>query len=133
MSLLQTSRKHGRAFTLAEIMVSLLFLSIALLGLVSAQIYSLRASGGNRSRHTASVIAHNMLNEKEEALRKDFSTSVAQSRSAVEGQEGFQCAIIEESPAADFKKITVIIYWKESQENHEYSIWTYIYSYASSS
>jgi prepilin-type N-terminal cleavage/methylation domain-containing protein len=122
-----------RGFTLAEIMVCLLFLSIALLALVSTQIYSLRASGGNRLRHTASIIAYTIMNEKEEALRKDFTASASQAKADVVGHEGFQCAVLEDLLQADFKRITVIIYWRDGQENHEYSIWTYIYKFASSS
>ncbi|MDQ7825191.1 MAG: prepilin-type N-terminal cleavage/methylation domain-containing protein [Candidatus Eremiobacteraeota bacterium] len=121
------TRRRQRAFTLAEIMVSLLFLSIALLGLVSSQIYSLRASGGNRGRHYASLLAGRIMNEKKEVAKTDFSKALQQDTTPVAGEEGYSYRVIEELKSSDFKKITVTVYWREDSLVCEYSLWTYFY------
>jgi Tfp pilus assembly protein PilV len=110
-------------------MVCLVILSIAILGLVSAQIYSLKVTTGNKMRHTASVIATTLMNEKEEALRANFSQSAAQPRIAFSGAEGFEYAISEEIVDTNFKKIDVDVYWTENGIEHTYSIWTNLYNY----
>ncbi|MDQ7821205.1 MAG: prepilin-type N-terminal cleavage/methylation domain-containing protein [Candidatus Eremiobacteraeota bacterium] len=121
--------KRSRGFTLAEIMVCLLLLTIAVMGLVSTQIYSLKATGGNKYRHLASVIAYRVMSEKEKALRTDFSVSAAHSRSDVPGEEGFQYEVLEEAPGTSIKKVTVKVYWTEGTELKSYSLWTYLYDY----
>jgi len=112
-------------------MVAMVFLSIALLGLVSVQIYSLRATGGNRQRHVASIIASSVMNEKEEALRKNFSDPVGQARMEVPGQEGYHYEVTEELCAPSLKKVTVTVSWKERERTVEYSVWTYIFDFKS--
>jgi len=112
-------------------MVAMVFLSIALLGLVSVQIYSLRATGGNKQRHSASIIASSLMNEKEEALRKDFATSVAQARITVPDQDLYQYEVVEETSAPSLKKITVTVSWKEGDKTLDYSVWTYVFDFKS--
>ncbi|MHC9538126.1 MAG: prepilin-type N-terminal cleavage/methylation domain-containing protein [Vulcanimicrobiota bacterium] len=131
MSSSRIYRKSNKAFTLAEIMVALVILSVAVLGLVSAMIYSMRAGGGNRLRHTASVIAYRIMNEKETQLRKDFCGNVTTSgRLDVHENEGFQYCIQDVYQADDdLKKISLSVYWDEEGADREYSIYTYIYKY----
>ncbi|MDQ7823495.1 MAG: prepilin-type N-terminal cleavage/methylation domain-containing protein [Candidatus Eremiobacteraeota bacterium] len=118
-------------FTLAELLVALAILSIAALGLVGAQLYSMKAGGGSRMRHTASTIAYRIMVETEDTLRKDFLTSVTTAKTGVPGQEGFQYQVHDalEGGATDLKKITVTVYWEEEGAEREYSVFTYIYKY----
>lgn len=108
-------------------MVSLLFLSIAILGLVSTQIYSLKASAGNRGRHNASLLAQRIMNEKKEASKTDFTQSLSLERTPVTGEEGYFYSVNEEVKSSDFKKITVTVYWSEDSQEYIYSVWTYFY------
>ncbi|MEW6279108.1 MAG: prepilin-type N-terminal cleavage/methylation domain-containing protein [Candidatus Eremiobacterota bacterium] len=116
-----------RGFTLAEIMVCLVLLTIAVLGLIAVQIYSLRAGQGNRERHTASVLASAALGRIEEQVRQDFSSSVAQPRRPHPEAAGYEMQVLETLPDVDLKRVEVHIFWRGKDGWHDYSLWTIFY------
>ncbi len=112
-------------------MVALAILSIAVLGLVSTHIYSMKASSGDRMRHTASVIAYQIMNENEDNLRKNFAASVATTQKIdVPGKEDYDYSIQDTYEGSnDLKKIAVTLYWMEEGAERDYTVTTYVYKY----
>jgi Tfp pilus assembly protein PilV len=112
-------------------MVALVLLSIAVLGLVGAIMYSMKAGGGNRMRHTASVIAYRVMNEKEAELRQVFSANVSTSgKLDVPENEGFQYRVQDVYQTGDdLKRVSCSVYWAEEGADREYSVYTYVYKY----
>lgn len=116
-----------RGLNLAEVMVSLLLISIAVLGLVSVHLYSARAAQGNRSRHTASVLAASTMHQTEERVRQDFSVSVASPRQAHPEAAGYEYEILETLPEPTLKRVEVRVFWQTREGAQQYAIWTMFY------
>src|SRR5438105_210758 len=108
---------RARGFTLAEVMVCVLLLAMAVLGLVSVQVYTLNATKSNRGAHTATVISTSVMNDVEHRLHQNFTQSVAQSSTAVPGFDGFQCAVAESfvDTAQTLKQIDTTVFWKDKE------------------
>lgn len=123
-----------RAFTLAEVLIFLALLAMAVLGLMSTQTYAMRCSQFNRLRHTASTILTSELSESESLLKRDFRLDAGHLRTDLPDYPGFASAVTslyEPDTGSDerLRKITVWVYWTDpgaSQEN-VVQAWTYVY------
>lgn len=109
-------------------MVALVLITIAVLGLVSVHIYSARAAQGNRERHTASLLAASRLHLLEEAVRQDFSVSVAAPRAPDPDQPAYEVEVLESLPEPTLKRVEVRIFWNSKQGPQQYSLWTLFYN-----
>ncbi|MBI2913109.1 MAG: prepilin-type N-terminal cleavage/methylation domain-containing protein [Chloroflexi bacterium] len=112
-------------FTLAEIMVALLVVSIGLFALVALQIHSLRAQQGTTQRHTASLLAASLADEAVEQLEIDFGAAVDKSRQAatVAGYE-FEIRAAPDPASALLKQLEVVVYWTDRQGAQQYRLAT---------
>ncbi len=117
-----------RGFNLAEVMVSLLLITIAVLGLVSVHIYSARAAQGNRGRHTASLLAASRLHALEEAVRQDFAVSVAAAKAPDPDQPDYQVEVLETLPEPTLKRVEVRVSWDSKEGPQRYDLWTLFYA-----
>lgn len=108
-----------RAFSLIEVMSALLLISVGLFALVALQIHSLRMQQGSTDRHTASVLASDLMDEAVAALEEDFEQDVAAARqaSAVEGFE-FSRSVAPDPASPLLKVVLVEVYW--SNPNGEF-------------
>ena len=79
--------------TLAEVMVFVALVSMAMLALVGAQIYAIRANLGSRERALASSIAYSQINEVLKEQREQYSKVAAQPRQKVLYQPDFESAV----------------------------------------
>lgn len=127
--------RRTSGFTLAEVMICVALLSMAVLGLVSAQIFALQAGQGNKKRHTASVMAWRLLSDVEEQARRDFSVSAARPRQRAAERLGpnemfqdYEYEIREQNLAPDFRRVEVVLHFTDDKgARSEYSAWTYLY------
>lgn len=118
-----------RALSLAEVIVALACLAVALLGLVGAQLYVMRAGAKQERFHQASLLAGSQLARVEQKLRDDFSAVVDQPRTTLE--PGYEWACRRSPPAdasltAELTRVDVSIYYQDAQGPHEYQLWTYV-------
>lgn len=116
-----------RGLTLAEVMVAVGLLALAILGLVSAQLFATRASNEVSERHLAGVIAASLMADAEVTLRKSFSQSVSRARSPVPEHRGYQAEVNQNVVmSGDLKEIEVIVYWVDKKGPQEHHLWTKI-------
>lgn len=102
-------------------------LSMAILGLVSAQLFATRAGQEVSERHLAGVIASSLMADAEVTLRKSFSQSVARSRGPVPEHPRYQAEITETRRlSGDLKEIEVTVYWIDKEGPQEHRLWTKI-------
>lgn len=116
--------------TLAEVMIFLMLVSMAILALVGAQIYSLRANSGSRQRTTASTLAYSVLNEVLSQQRQSFSARADRARAKMEYEPDFESAVSQlyyPDGKNDLKQIFCSVYWTDKEGPHEFSTWTYVY------
>lgn len=119
--------KGPRGFTIAETMVALVVLSIAVLGLVAVQAYSLRSSQGNKTRHEASEIASAVMASVESRLRKNpDDTTIAQTE-RVPVREGFEYTVTTRTAETRLLHVSVCVYYKDRTGEHSYDVWTYYF------
>lgn len=117
-----------RGFTLAEVMLAVLILSLAVLGMLSVQAYAFRAQGKGTERNRASLLAASRMNAVEAKLKDDFGATLTQARAPVPDAPGFELAVAQAAvPAlADLREVLVTVYWTDDQGPHEYGLRTRI-------
>lgn len=105
-------------------------MALALLALVSAEVYSARADKGGAARHTATVIASSYLSEAEQALSRNFSNTVTASRQAVPAPPaGYEYQVTAtDEVGGTVKNVRVTVYWKDQQGDQSYTMWTRVLS-----
>lgn len=116
-----------RGFTVIEVMVAVVFLSIALLGLIGTQIYAVRSTEGNRARLEASEIAATVMSGVESRLRQSFATSVAAEKTLVRGEDGPWYEVAErweDEPARKLRRVDVTVRYRDEGVEHAYALWT---------
>ena len=125
----QPSSSPGRGFTLVEVMVSLVFLTIAIFGLVSANIYAARAHQVSKERQAANVLAVSQLESCERLLRHDFNESVELVRHSFPSNPDFEREVLVSSVGTrtDLKRVDVNIYWNDKNGAQNENLWTYFY------
>lgn len=106
--------------------MAFLVLSLAILGLVSVQVYALRAQSKMGERNVAAVIAASRLNALEGQLDQDFGRVVAAARAPLPDHPDYQLAIAERAlPGLDnLKEVAVCVYWTDAHGPHEYCVWS---------
>lgn len=114
-----------RAFSLAEVMVAVGLVGMAILGLVSAQIFATRARHDVSRRQTAGVIATSMMNDAQASLAYDFSASVARPRAVQPTYPEFQTEVDEQKVMpGQLDRVEVVVYWTGKYGPQEYRLWT---------
>lgn len=118
-----------RGFSLAEIMVSLFLLSLAMLGLISAYVYSLRAADHGRERDDITQYATQIMGEIEAVSRRNSSYyNINQSRRRTpcgDSRGQLFYAVDDQALSIRMKKITLVIYapGERGAPEIEYPFW----------
>ena len=112
-----------RGFSLAEVVVAFLVVTLAVLALVSVQIYVLRAQAKTTERSTASTLAASRLNSIESVLLQDFYAPVAASRAPLPEPPGFELAVTDEV-LDQLREVHVAVYWTDANGPQEQALWT---------
>lgn len=84
MNSLGTSRQQQRGFTLVEILIALVVLSIGLLGLAALQLMSLRSNHGSAMRSQATFLAYDIVDR----MRANRSAALDGAYNIGLGEEG---------------------------------------------
>lgn len=107
-------------------MLCLGIMAMALLALVSAEVYSARADKGGAQRHTATVAASSILSQAEQDLQHDFNADVSAGRQALPAPpSGYEYQVdVSSEEGGDIKKVKVTVFWSDQQGQQQYSMWT---------
>ena len=142
-------KRRCSGFNLAEVAVVILLLTVAVLALVSSQIYVIKSKEKNEERHQASLIASSLLADLEQALGEDFTVELVYADEDVLGFAGFSDNPVNNPSAYDapylgrFKftvlavdgdttrtrKVNLVVSWEDQDGTHDYRIWTTFYDY----
>ncbi|MEW6283500.1 MAG: hypothetical protein AB1758_33125 [Candidatus Eremiobacterota bacterium] len=123
-------RRAGcKALTFAEVLVALAILAMAVMALISVQLFALQAGTKGRLRHQAATEAASRLDALEGLLRssrEEFQVDHSQARAAIPGRPGWFAAQADRLESPNLKRITVSVYFPDRTE-HEYTLWTLVY------
>ncbi|GMU53375.1 MAG: hypothetical protein AMXMBFR33_25210 [Candidatus Xenobia bacterium] len=113
-------------FSLTEVMVGLLFLTIAVFGVIAAYFITLRAEAKDDGLYTAVLVAQTELNRVEMQLKANFSQNVAHPPVPVPGHPGYQVAVAQQpGPDPELTRVEAQVTWSDRQGPHRYDAWVY--------
>lgn len=106
---------NASGFTLIEVMIALVILSVGILGAASMQISAITGNGMANKITEASMVASDRA---ERLLALKFSSSDLKDGS--DTVDGFGVSWVVTSPTTDSRDITVTVAWKEGDKDHSY-------------
>ncbi|MFN8612951.1 MAG: hypothetical protein U0931_35760 [Vulcanimicrobiota bacterium] len=128
------SKNRSRAgFSLSEVMVATVFLSLAAFAILSINVYTLQATRGNRNREMANRLAASQLSVAEAVLRINFHaspTSINTDRLGSEQYQGFEFLVEDlgyENAQKDLRSVRCRVFWNESGAARAYQLETTLY------
>lgn len=117
--------------SLVEVVAALGILSVAILGMVYTQIFTLRASNHSKGRQIAVQACRSHLNQARFQLRQNFSANpqtAGWQNEAVTSLPSLQYLVQEVTPNPnpwpDLKVIEVSVRWNDRQGDHSYQLTT---------
>lgn len=121
--------KDTKAFTLLEVMITLLILSVGMLGLATLQIMAIRGNSFGQQMTIASTLAQNKLEE----LREDDFDSIGTGNDVCVDQVNRctysrQWVVQDDTPQANMKTVEVRVTWTGAQADRAVSMGTIISS-----
>lgn len=110
--------RSSNGFTLMEVLVAMLILTVGLFGMAALTIEIINSNGLSNRMSTATVLAQ----DKMEEIRPGFFVTPPSNTTTIEDYNTISdhplfkrveriTDIVAGSPAADMKKITVTVYW----------------------
>lgn len=129
------SASSKRGFNLAEVMVAMVFLTLAIFAVMSVNVYTTRASQGNRNRQIANVLAATELSLAESVLRVNFhipADNINTKRMTSTKYPTFDFVVEDlgyEDPGKNLRGIRSRVFWMEDGVQRSYELSTTIYNY----
>ncbi len=115
------SKRNG--FSLIEVLIALVLLTVGLLALGGMQIVSIKGNSFSRGVTQATVLAQDKLEELRELPFADSSLSIGRHDEGVLSGSEFSRSYDVESLSATLKTVTVTVQWTE-EINHSISLST---------
>lgn len=103
--------KARQGFTLAELLLALIFLTAVLIPLL-ASISSILVASGDTEHN---MVAVNLAQAKMEEIKNTaFDSIVDESKSAVSGHPTYKQEVITSDPETGLRNVKVVVYWETS-------------------
>ncbi|MGE0489299.1 MAG: hypothetical protein AB7S38_08810 [Vulcanimicrobiota bacterium] len=112
------SRLAGsRGLTLAEILLCVFILAVAILGLVSVQVFALKSRTVTSERLRAANAAAGVMAGLESQAGIDYATSFGRARGALE--PGLEYAVDDQPRSASLRQLTITVYFRDLEGGRE--------------
>ncbi len=115
-------RENG--FTLIEVLIAILILSVGLLGMASLTVAIINGNKFSNDLTTATTLAQDKM---EDIRRQDYSDVTTETKVACPspyGEYEKKVEVSDDDPATDMKTVTVTVYW--DSEGHSVILKTII-------
>jgi type IV pilus assembly protein PilV len=107
--------ENNKGFTLIEVLVAMVILSVGLLGTAALITGIINGNKVSNRITTATVLGQDKM---EEIKGLDYSSVVSEPKSSLPSpydQYERQVTVIDPSPAANMKTVTVTVYWESNK------------------
>ncbi len=107
--------ENNKGFTLIEVLVAMVILSVGLLGTAALITGIINGNKVSNRITTATVLAQDKM---EEIKGLDYSSVVSEPKSSLPSpydQYERQVTVIDPSPSANMKTVTVTVYWESNK------------------
>ena len=108
---------RAAAFTLAELLLCVFVIALAVMGLFSVLIYANRARTVNHQRLQASAAAVDVMAQLEHQLRLDFDANVARARAQLQHELSY--AVSQTSLNGSLQRIQVEVFYRDLEGTRE--------------
>ena len=123
MRALIPSPNREKGFTLLEVLLAVLLVTIGFVTLSGAFSTGLFASGNNESL----LLATHLAEEKIEEIRNHSHAGIAnEARGAVSGFSAFDREVVVSTPITNLKQVSVNVYWKNKDDELSTSLVSYV-------
>lgn len=115
--------KHNRGFTLLEVLLAAILLTVGSVFLLEAISTGLFSSGINETELVAIILAQ----EKIESIRNTiYENIVDEAKAVVNGFPAFRREVIVATPQTGLKEVTVNVYYEVKRAELNISLVTYV-------
>lgn len=114
-----------RGYSLAEVLIATFLVATAVLGLISARLYSVQAERGASQRYEVTAAAGSVLASIESDLQQrpeNFAKSYAVTDQGYPNLRDAVYSVEEDSPEPGLRKFTVTV----RQHEQSYKLWTLV-------
>lgn len=119
------AKKGGQGFTLLEVLISIVILSVGLLGMAALAVGIINANRFNSEMTTATTLAQDKM---EDIQRVGYANVAAETKATIPSPFSDykrEVTVTDDSPATDMKTVSVKIYWGgASKEDHNVELET---------
>lgn len=125
----------SRGVSLAETLIAMVVLSIAVFAVLSVNSYCLRAASTNKNYQIANLLATTELGLAESVLKINFfapDADIATPKIASNQFPGFSFIVDDvkfEDPARNLRHVRVRVFWLERGVERQYALSTTFYNY----
>lgn len=117
------SRNREKGFTLLEVLMAVLLVTLGIVTLSGAFSIGLFASGNNESL----LIGTQLAQEKIEEIRNhSYASTASEARGSVSGFSAFDREVVVSTALTNLKQVTVNVYWKNKDDELSTSLVTYV-------
>lgn len=106
---------NNSGFTLMEVLVAMLILSVGLLGMAALLTGIINSNKLSNRISTATVLAQDKMEDIKSVV---YSNAVSETRAFLPSPDDKyerEVTVVDDSPAANMKTVTVTVYWESSK------------------
>ena len=126
--MLRPNKNNDNGFTLVEVLVAILILTVGLLGMASLTVAIIQGNKFSSDLTTATTLAQDKMEEIRRIRETGYSNVVAETKadcSSPYDQYRREVLVTDDSPATDMKTVIVKTYWGgTSKEDHNVELKT---------
>ena len=121
LNTINPSKRDGQdGFTLIEVLIAIVILSVGLLGMASLTVGIIKGNKFSNDLSTATTLAQDKMEFIRSTASTDYASVASETKAACPDFTEFQreVTVVADSPASGMKTVTVKVYWGPSDAHN---------------